>query len=371
MKKYYGFGYLTAIAGLMLWPAAAQDNETSETQQSDEASFESERVEVDEELEAELADLEKVMEFERKLSDPKELLNIFALKKPLIELPIPETDRLVIANRITSRLFPVGTNERVVRTMMNDLIRPMIDRTLELNLVEAIDLFGIDEDVVPRSADIKETSSFGELIAEVEPDYREKMDAVFDAYIEISGLVSEPIEPALADAMARDYARKYNLAQLNDLDMFFSTPTGALFAKDFMTSTVSVDMVQTVFQEFPAIAENSDRIQEITENIEKILKPSVNDTIIEDDCEDCNIEDDETDPDDNIITSDLGDEPWFEKENWNEKSRRNVQKLSDNYNKLAESSEQAYTEYDDAYNAALNEARAKYIADGWTRENRN
>ena len=42
--------------------------------------------------------------------------------------------------------------------------------------------------------------------------------------------------------------------------------------------------------------------------------------------------------------------------------------LEDTYNELAELSEQAYNQYDEAFDAAVLKSREQYIADGWSRD---
>lgn len=346
-------------------PFILKPTETPET-----VSVEVSEDDIDVELEAELEQLEQL----EQLSDPTELLKTFALKKPLIELPTPKADRLAVAEKIVARLFPVGTSERALRSTLNNMIIPMIDRTLDLTVNEAIELFGVPEDLIPEDQEENNERKIGDLIKENDPDFREKMDTLFDVYPEIVGLTSEPIEPALAGAMARDYARKYDLQQLNDLNLFFSSPTGALFANDFMLSTASIDMVQTALKEFPAIAENSEKIQEVSKRLEDVFKsePVV---IEEKECEDCN--NDEADEEsigiekEDPLSADFGYEPWYDTENWDSATRDNVSQLEDTYNELAKLSEEAYSQYSDAFDTAVIESREKYIAEGWEREEEN
>lgn len=342
----------------------SQDNNDEAENTDDEQSVDDE---IDAELQAELEEIERL----EKLSDPNEFLKTFALKTPLIELPTPDADRLVIANKIVARFYPVGTNERIMRDSFDNMMLPIIDRTLELTITEAMDLFGLPAELNPLDGDEEAADKkIGDLLAEMDPEFREKMGTVMDAYAEITGLTSEPLEPALAAAMARDYARKYDLQQLTEMEAFFATPTGELFARDFMLSTASIDMIQTALKEFPAIAENSDAIEAAGKRIEEVFKtePEIEDDI-ETTCDGDTCETDEVAADINdSLADDLGNEPWFDKDNWDETTRENVAQLEDTYDELAELSEQAYSQYDEAFDAAVLKSREQYIADGWTRE---
>ncbi len=374
---------ITATLILSSTPLYAQEEDTQEKEEQttvlvaappvipESNKSQNEEQNIDDEIDAELkAELEEI-ERQEKLSDPNELLKSFALKKPLIELPTPDADRLKIADKIVARFYPVGTNERVMRDSFDNMMIPIIDRTLELTIAEAIDLFDLPDDINPLSDDEESTNqTIGELLAEMYPDFREKMGTVMDAYAEITGLTSEPLEPALAGAMARDYARKYDVQQLTEMEAFFSTPTGEIFARDFMLSTASIDMIQTALKEFPAITENSDAIEAASKRIQEAFKTEPKEDESEEDCEDCETDeasDEETDVND-ALADDLGNEPWFDKDNWDEGTRDNVAQLEDTYNELAELSEQAYTQYDEAFDDAVLQSREKYIADGWNRE---
>ncbi len=355
---------------------AADDSEAEVVEQISTPESNSDEQNIDDEIDAELqAELEEIERLER-LSDPNEFLKTFALKKPLIELPTPDADRLEVANKIVARFYPVGTNERVMRDAFDNMMIPIVDRTLELTITEAMDLFGLPDELNPLSDDEEAANkTLGDLMAELDPEFREKMTTVMDAYAEITGLTSEPLEPALAGAMARDYARKYNLQQLREMETFFATPTGELFARDFMLSTASIDMIQTALKEFPAITENSDAIEAAGKRIEEAFKtePKIEEETEENCSEDdavCDATEDAAEEADvnDAFANDLGNEPWFDKDNWDEGTRNNVAQLEDTYNELAELSEQAYNQYDEAFDAAVLKSREQYIADGWSRD---
>ena len=355
---------------------AADDSEAAVVEQISTPEANSDEQNIDDEIDAELqAELEEIERLE-KLSDPNEFLKTFALKKPLIELPTPDADRLEVANKIVARFYPVGTNERVMRDAFDNMMMPIIDRTLELTITEAMDLFDLPDELNLLSDDEEAADkTLGDLMTELDPEFREKMTTVMDAYAEITGLTSEPLEPALAGAMARDYARKYNLQQLTEMETFFATPTGELFARDFMLSTASIDMIQTALKEFPAITENSDAIEAAGKRIEEAFKtePKVEEETEENCSEDgvvCDATEDAAEEADvnDAFANDLGNEPWFDKDNWDEGTRNNVAQLEDTYNELAELSEQAYNQYDEAFDAAVLKSREQYIADGWSRD---
>ena len=66
-----------------------------------------------------------------------------------------------------------------------------------------------------------------------------RVKALFDKFMDgqlarSSALLSADL-PGMADAMARAYARRFDLTQLHDLSVFFATPTGRVYTGASMT----------------------------------------------------------------------------------------------------------------------------------------
>jgi hypothetical protein len=69
------------------------------------------------------------------------------------------------------------------------------------------------------------------------------------------------------------YAKKYTLAELNDIGAFFATPSGASFAGNFMSTFTDKEMMQASFGMMPKIMEAMPAIMKKVETATAHLPP--------------------------------------------------------------------------------------------------
>ncbi len=154
-------------------------------------------------------------------------------------LPAPDPERLAVATRLVDRIWPVGTYRRMMAATMQGTIA-----TLAGVGEAAADAAYMDDKATRRAQHEARTGrplpgspSAAESAAAYDPQAAlAEMNAVL-------GPIFERIEPPLRTAIARIYARRYDLAQLAELEAFFSTPTGAAYAADSLTLMNDPEMV--------------------------------------------------------------------------------------------------------------------------------
>lgn len=154
-------------------------------------------------------------------------------------LPAPDPERLVVAERLVDRIWPLGTYRRMMTATMQGTIGvlsglgeaaadtgPSGSKTTRRAQHEARTgrpLPGSDSPSAGGS-DFDQQAGMAEMNAVLAP--------IFDR-----------IEPPLRSAIARVYARRYDLTQLAELEAFFSTPTGAAYASDSLTLMSDPEMI--------------------------------------------------------------------------------------------------------------------------------
>lgn len=149
------------------------------------------------------------------------------------ELPAPDPERLVVAERLVDRIWPLGTYRRMMESTMSGLFSTVSG-------VEAAtaDWMGDDSKAARRARHEARTGRrIGAPAAEPSPE--QSLEAMNAALLPIF----ERIEPPMRAAIARIYARRYDLTQLGELDAFFSTPTGAAYAADSLMLMNDPEMV--------------------------------------------------------------------------------------------------------------------------------
>jgi Uncharacterized protein conserved in bacteria (DUF2059) len=155
-------------------------------------------------------------------------------------LPAPDPERLAVAERLVDRIWPIGTYRRMMETTMQSTIGVLA------GVGEAAGDAGYGDDKTARRAQHEartgrplpgsdSTAATGGSAADPQAAMAE-MNAVLAP-------IFDRIEPPLRAAIARIYARRYDLSQLAELEAFFSTPTGAAYAADSLTLMNDPEMI--------------------------------------------------------------------------------------------------------------------------------
>ncbi len=318
----------------------------------------------------------------------------FGLKRPIIDLPEPDAKRMVAAEAMMTKLMPTGTYRRTLDVANKELLQPMINRAWDMTGKELAELFNIP---VPEGEKVKEmTETLGTTLVKGDPNIRMRIDAYINTYVDITGEMSSIIEPDVRKAMARDYARKYDLAQLTEMNRFFATSAGAAFAKDFMLSNFTLDVFQTTLMVMPKMMKEAPayakRWEAMVASLPPVPKKSwETEEFTTPECakdgkdSDCSEEDKailvamkeakEAAAEAELLASESGNEPWYTDSNWSAKQRTDVAALGTKYDSASakssaasEISETAYQTWENARQEAIGAARKKYKAQGWKPE---
>lgn len=291
------------------------------------------------------------------LSDLK-ALEKFALKKPLVEQPVPDPERLAIAEQVIGKMMSDGTYKRAMEAMDADLVRPLLNRFWTMKGSEFADAFGITD---MKERDRNET--LGEAVSRDDPYAKERAEAYIKAYIDIVGDIFAPVEGDIRGAMARDYARKYDAKTLNDMNGFLSTPTGAIFARDYMLSSFTLDVLQTTLMVWPKMMKNADQFEKRWKDATAHLPP-VPKKDYGTGCEPGDTACEER----QLHSAELGDEPWHDSQNWTAAERKKVYALQARYQEISDQQSQIYESLIAAEDEATDKARKKFKAAGWKPE---
>jgi hypothetical protein len=302
----------------------------------------------------EMADTADVSPMRNPLSDLKELEK-FALKKPLIEQPVPDPARLAIAEQVIGKLMPDGTYKRTMEAADADLVRPLLNRLWTMKGSEFADAFGITD---MKERDRNET--FGEAMSGDDPYARERVEAYIKVYIDIAGDMFSPIEGDIRGAMARDYARKYDAKTLNDMNGFLNTPTGMIFARDYMLSSFTLDVLQTTLMVWPKMMKNADQFEKRWKDATAHLPPVPKKDYLEDGGMDM--------ASDDVFAGETGEEPWWDRSNWSAADQKKMDALNDKANIESQQSDEATNIANEFETEAMLRTREKYRAKGWKPE---
>ena len=129
----------------------------------------------------------------------------------------PEPARIAAAKALIAKVMPP---ERI-DAMIDQMMRPMMEN-LRNAMAQAPQM---------QAAFAKD------------PKVKGVLDAFVDGELQHSIALTKSSMPTMMDAMARAYARRFTVAQLNDVSAFFDTPSGKLYAEQAPTIMADPDVL--------------------------------------------------------------------------------------------------------------------------------
>ncbi len=297
--------------------------------------------------------------------------------------------RLAVAQKTVSKLIPPGTYKRIMKDVMDNMANGMVQQMMGL---DASTIAGAAGD--SKSASDVKGKTLGDLAAEKDPHFKERMDITMKVMFAEMGDIMNDMEPVVRDALSKIYARKYSVNELNDMNAFFATPSGAAFAANFMATFTDKEMMDASFGMMPKMMEAMPDIMKKVEAATAHLPPVPKAIVLANstwpDCavdggrSDCSDKDKELaattdaaiaaepDPLKEIALGETADDPWYDSENWAVIDRKKVDSLGDKYDVLVAKSDVAYNKSDAAFKAwkgartdAIDAARTVFKRKGW------
>lgn len=185
------------------------------------------------------------------------------------DLPPIDPARLTLAQQTTAALIPAGSIEKMVDNLYGKMFKTIMgefggqsDLLLSIKTgVEADQIAKLDEATKGKVADM------------FDPHRKERDEQITRV---IKPLISEALadmEPPMREGLAKAYARKFTGAQLTDLNTFLATPTGQLYAGEWMALQADPEVMVAVIKAVPPLVTKFiDRAPEIEKDLKDLPK---------------------------------------------------------------------------------------------------
>lgn len=165
-------------------------------------------------------------------------------------LPV-EPARLAAARPVIDRIWPLGTYARLMQKTMDQVAQGAMAQMFNMKPEDLAAGMG------PAAGDAKPGSSpppgaqppgqtLGEMAVKDDPYFQQRMQITMHVMGEEMGKLMTEVEPGVRDALAHAYGRRFTVAELGELDRFFATPTGRIYAGESLTLMMSPDMMQAM-----------------------------------------------------------------------------------------------------------------------------
>jgi hypothetical protein len=258
-----------------------------------------------------------------------------------------------LAETMAGKIIPPGSYEKMMKDMSTQMADTIIAQTLGMDA----STFEMAKEGGTSATDGK---TVGELAAEADPNFKERMDIMMRVTFDEMGKLMSAMEPAARGALANVYARKYTAAQLTDMNAFFATSSGSAFAADFMSTFTDKEMMTAMMGEMPKVLEAMPEIMKKVEAAMAHLPPSPSAAASAADAA-ADATAGSTDP----FANDTGGEPWWDRSNWDQADQKKITDLESKANALAEKSEATTTSYVNFETEVMLRMRERYLAKGW------
>ena len=209
---------------------------------------------------------------EAKAKMQKEMDEAIALIEKMFDtsdLPPIDPARLTLAERTTAALIPNGSIEKMVDNLYGKMFKTIMGE------------FGGQSDLLLSIKTGVETDQIAKLdeatkgkVADMFDPHRKERDEQINRVIK--PLISEVLadmEPPMREGLAKAYARKFTGAQLTDLNSFLATPTGNLYASEWMALQADPEVMVAVIKAVPPLVTKFiDRAPEIEKDLKELPK---------------------------------------------------------------------------------------------------
>lgn len=159
--------------------------------------------------------------------------------------PEPDPVRLAAARGAVQTMFPNGAYSQALTRFMDG----MIDHGLKMSEAD----FAALAPTVKKSRKDKPPSTlpFRQALTADDPNFDAKLAAIRAFMGQTFVKIGTVAEPKLRDGMARALARKFDAAQIGEINAFLATPTGQAYGREMVGLWFEPDVMRGAFATFP------------------------------------------------------------------------------------------------------------------------
>jgi hypothetical protein len=170
--------------------------------------------------------------------------------------------RLTLARQTVEYVWPLGTYQRMMSASVDQMMDSMMNGMFDMKLG---DMVPSGQEMTEEDRKIAETT-MREAILKKDPHFEERMRITNKVMMGEMGAVLGKMEPAIREGLAKAYAKKFDIRQLTDLNGFFQTPTGRVYAAESILLFTDPEMMTAMTGSMPELMKSMPAI------IEKVKK---------------------------------------------------------------------------------------------------
>jgi len=154
--------------------------------------------------------------------------------------------RLPAATAVVGVMMPEGFYAEMMGDVMDKMMRPMMSMFTSPDFILSSRLT-LDEPAIETLDDAQKA----ELLSMLDPAWDRRVDAILGVLLGNLGDVFVTMEPPMREGLSKAYAVRFDEGQLEDIAVFFETPTGAVFARESMALFADPQVMSSSMQAMP------------------------------------------------------------------------------------------------------------------------
>jgi hypothetical protein len=158
-----------------------------------------------------------------------------------------DAERVPEAQKVVDHIFPAGTYTRIMNGTMDSVMKSVMAGMGDLPMKDIGRIAGLPDDQLKDMGE----GTLKEMMSIIDPAFNKRMEAMTGVMmVEMTKLMNQ-FEPGVREGLTSAYARRFSKQQLADLNQFFATPTGSLYASESMMLFMDPEVMNRMMAMMP------------------------------------------------------------------------------------------------------------------------
>lgn len=179
------------------------------------------------------------------------MMNMLGGMFPSEPLTAEEEARLPAATALVEKIVPPGTMGEMMGGMFDSMLGPLMQMGAADPVAALAETLGAES----WQFDLDEEEAKAAL-AIIDPDWQERRRLEAEVFPQMINAMMVAMEPSVKSAMAQMYAVYFDDQELADIDAFFSTASGAAYARKSFAMSSDPRMMGAMMQVMPIVMES-------------------------------------------------------------------------------------------------------------------
>jgi hypothetical protein len=194
--------------------------------------------------------------------------------------------RLTLARKTVEYVWPLGTYQRMMSASVDQMMGSMMSGMFDMKVG---DMVHSGQNMTEEDKKVAQTT-MREAILKKDPHFEERMRISNKVMMGEMGTVLGKMEPAIREGLAKAYAKKFDARQLADLNSFFQTPTGRVYAAESLLLFTDPEMIRAMTGSMPELMKSMpaimDKVKKATAHLSDPPEPRKEEDADEDEHDD-------------------------------------------------------------------------------------